>query len=85
LFAAALPPLRPAAFFCWVVPPWLALLVLLEPEPDCLPPRLDEPSELAIAAARLAHALLAQAHAAGRSPAVMAVVRGAAARRSPLR
>ena len=53
MLAVALPPLRPAAFFCWVVPPWLELLLLLDPEPDFLPPRLDEPSELAIAAARL--------------------------------
>ena len=53
LFAAALPPLRPAAFFCCDVPPWLELLLLDEPEPDFLPPRLDDPSEFAIAAARL--------------------------------
>jgi hypothetical protein len=53
LLAAALPPLRPAAFFCCVVPPWLALLLLDEPEPDFLPPRLEDPSELEIAAARL--------------------------------
>src|SRR3954451_16926487 len=46
--AEALPPLRPAAFFCAVVPPWLEL----PPEPDFLPPRLDEPDELAIFAAR---------------------------------
>jgi len=50
--AAALPPLRPAAFFCWLVPPWLLLLLLDDPEPDFLPPRLEEPSELAIAALR---------------------------------
>jgi CBS domain-containing protein len=43
-----LPPLRPAAFFCCVVPPWLELLLLDEPEPDFFPPRLDEPSEFAI-------------------------------------
>ena len=49
----ALPPLRPAAFFCCDVPPWLELLLLAEPEPDFLPPRLEEPSEFAIAAARL--------------------------------
>src|SRR5207248_10536154 len=49
----ALPPLRPAAFFCCVVPPWLELLrVLLLPEPDFLPPRLEAPGELAILAAR---------------------------------
>ena len=35
------------------VPPWLDLHLLEEPEPDFLPPRLEEPSELAIAAARL--------------------------------
>src|SRR3954447_4866968 len=46
--AEALPPLRPAAFFCAVVPPWLEL----PPEPDFLPPRLDAPGELAILAAR---------------------------------
>src|SRR5207237_7909378 len=46
--AAALPPLRPARFFCAVVPPWEGLL----PEPDFLPPRLDEPGELAMRAAR---------------------------------
>src|SRR4051794_39280580 len=46
--AEALPPLRPAAFFCAVVPPWLEL----PPEPDFFPPRLDAPGELAILAAR---------------------------------
>jgi hypothetical protein len=49
--AAALPPFRPAAFFCAVVPP-CELLLLLEPEWDFLPPLLDEPGELAILAAR---------------------------------
>jgi hypothetical protein len=44
----ARPPLRPAAFFCAVVPPCFELL----PEPDFLPPRLDAPGELAIFAAR---------------------------------
>ena len=34
LRAVALPPLRPAAFFCAVVPPCFAL----PPEPDFLPP-----------------------------------------------
>jgi hypothetical protein len=29
------------------------LLLLAEPEPDFLPPRLEDPSEFAIAAARL--------------------------------
>jgi hypothetical protein len=42
--AAALPPLRPAAFFCAVVPPCRES----PPEPDFLPPRLDAPGELAI-------------------------------------
>jgi hypothetical protein len=49
--ADALPPLRPAAFFWAVVPPWLELL-LDEPEPDFFPPRLDAPGEFAIRAAR---------------------------------
>ena len=44
----ALPPLRPAAFFCAVVPPCLEL----PPEPDFLPPRLEAPGELAMRAAR---------------------------------
>src|SRR5919206_3879006 len=48
LRAAALPPLRPAAFFWAVVPPCEEL----PPEPDFLPPRLDEPGEFAIRAAR---------------------------------
>src|SRR5205823_7875758 len=53
LRAVAFPPLRPASFFCWVVPPCLALLrELLLFEPDFLPPRLDAPGELAILAAR---------------------------------
>jgi hypothetical protein len=43
-----LPPLRPAAFFWAVVPPWREL----EPEPDLFPPRLEAPGELAIRAAR---------------------------------
>ena len=51
MFAVALPPLRPAAFFCWLVPPWDDEL-FEEPPLDFLPPRLEEPSELAIAAAR---------------------------------
>ena len=46
--AVALPPLRPAAFFCAVVPPWDALL----PEPDFFPPCADAFGELAILAAR---------------------------------
>src|SRR6186997_2359084 len=45
------PPLRPAAAFCAFVPPWLDALRRL-PEPDDLPPRLEEPSELAMRAAR---------------------------------
>jgi hypothetical protein len=35
------PPLRPAAFFCALVPPCFEL----EPEPDFFPPRLEEPGE----------------------------------------
>jgi hypothetical protein len=46
--AVARPPLRPAAFFCAVVPPWLEL----PPEPDFFPPRLEAPGELAMRAAR---------------------------------
>lgn len=52
LLAVALPPLRPAAFFWAVVPPWLELLRDDDEEPDFLPPRLDAPGELAIFAAR---------------------------------
>src|SRR5207237_443543 len=48
LRAAALPPLRPAAFFCAVVPPCFEL----PPAPDFFPPRFDAPGELAILAAR---------------------------------
>src|SRR6185437_10797442 len=48
-----LPPLRPAAAFCALFPPLpLPLLFLLWLEPLLLPPRLEEPSELEIAAAR---------------------------------
>ena len=56
--AVAFPPLRPAAFFCAVVPPWEELLreLLL---PDFLPPRLDAPGEFAIFAARSARGHLA--------------------------
>jgi hypothetical protein len=43
--------LRPAAFFCAVVPP-CDDLDELEDEPDFLPPRLDAPGEFAIFAAR---------------------------------
>jgi hypothetical protein len=53
LRAAALPPLRPADFFCCVVPPWDAVLLPREPEPDLFPPRLDAPGELAMRAALL--------------------------------
>src|SRR5439155_6408736 len=45
------PPLRPAAFFWAVVPPWLAD-EREEPECDFLPPRLEAPGEFAIRAAR---------------------------------
>src|SRR5438874_12462522 len=51
--AAALPPLRPAAFFCAVVPPCFELERDEELEdPDFLPPRLEAPGELEIFAAR---------------------------------
>ena len=46
--AVALPPFRPPAFFCAVVPPRLEL----PPEPDFFPLRLEAPGELAIRAAR---------------------------------
>jgi len=52
LRAVALPPLRPAAFFCAVVPPCDELLREELEEPDVLPPRLEEPEEFAIFAAR---------------------------------
>src|SRR5204862_5910863 len=48
LRAAALPPLRPAAFFWAVVPPCFED----EPDPDFLPPRLEAPGELEMRAAR---------------------------------
>src|SRR5436305_6266132 len=51
LFAVALPPLRPAAFYCAVDPPCDELLRRV-PEPDALPPRLDAPEELEMRAAR---------------------------------
>src|SRR3954470_13800008 len=51
LFAVARPPLRPAAFFCAVVPPCDELL-REEPECDFSPPRFDAPGEFAIFAAR---------------------------------
>src|SRR5205807_8861396 len=47
-FAAALPPLRPAALCCAVVPPCFAL----PPLPDPLPPCLEASGEFAILAAR---------------------------------
>src|SRR4051812_47549924 len=50
-FAVAFPPFRPAAFFCAVVPPCDELLRELD-EFDFFPPRLDEPEEFAIFAAR---------------------------------
>jgi len=43
--------LRPAAFFCAVVPPWLDEEPD-EPECDFFPPRLEAPGEFAIFAAR---------------------------------
>jgi hypothetical protein len=47
----ARPPLRPAAFFCAVVPPCKELLRRV-PDPDAFPPRLEAPGEFAIRAAR---------------------------------
>jgi hypothetical protein len=44
--------LRPADFFCCVVPPWDAVLFERDPDPDFFPPRLDEPGEFAMRAAR---------------------------------
>src|SRR5919202_263807 len=52
LRAVARPPLRPAAFFCAVVPPCFEELLELLPPPDFLPPRLEAPGEFAIFAAR---------------------------------
>src|SRR6476659_5566406 len=46
--AVAFPPLRPAAFFCAVVPPCEAS----PPEPERSPPCLEASGELAIFAAR---------------------------------
>src|SRR5207245_1874564 len=46
--AVALPPLRPAALCCAVVPPCFDE----PPDPDFLPPRFDAPGEFAILAAR---------------------------------
>src|SRR3954471_5335666 len=48
LLAVALPPLRPAAFFCAVVPPWRES----PPEPELLPPCFEAFGEFAIFAAR---------------------------------
>ena len=47
------PPLRPADFFCCVVPPCDAVLLEREPDPDFFPPRLDAPGEFAMRAALL--------------------------------
>jgi hypothetical protein len=48
-----LPPFRPAAFFwAWLPPLPLPLLLLLRLLPELLPPLLEDPSELDIAAAR---------------------------------
>src|SRR5213076_2686395 len=47
-FAAAFPPLRPAALCCAVVPPWRRS----PPEPDFSPPCFEASGELAILAAR---------------------------------
>ena len=53
MLAVARPPLRPAAFFWAVVPPWLELLREEDDEePDFLPPRLEAPDEFEIFAAR---------------------------------
>jgi hypothetical protein len=49
--AVAFPPLRPAAFFWAVVPPWVVVLRRV-PDPDFFPPREDAPGEFAIRAAR---------------------------------
>src|ERR1051325_10910056 len=49
--ADARPPLRPAAFFCAVVPPCFELLFERD-EPELLPPRLEAPGEFAMRAAR---------------------------------
>jgi hypothetical protein len=51
LRAEALPPLRPAAFFCAVVPP-CEDEDDLPPDPDFRPPLLEAPGEFAIRAAR---------------------------------
>jgi hypothetical protein len=49
----AFPPFRPAATFCaWLPPLPGPLLLRLWLEPLLLPPRLEDPSELEIAAAR---------------------------------
>src|SRR4051812_3432170 len=48
LRAVALPPLRPASFFCAVVPPCFEL----PPLPDFFPPFFDASGELAMRAAR---------------------------------
>jgi len=53
--ARARPPLRPAAFFCAVVPPCLARVERVRAfflVPDAFPPRSDAPGEFEMAAAR---------------------------------
>jgi hypothetical protein len=45
--------LRPADFFCCVVPPCDAVLFEREPDPDFFPPRLEAPGEFEMRAARL--------------------------------
>ena len=45
------PPVRPAAAFWALVPPWLVERRRI-PLPEALPPREDDPGELAILAAR---------------------------------
>jgi hypothetical protein len=47
LLAVALPPLRPASFFCCVVPPCFGL-DFEDDEPDVFPPLLDAPGEFAV-------------------------------------
>jgi hypothetical protein len=44
-------PLRPAAAFCALVPPWVAARRLV-PEPELFPPRFEAPGLFAIFAAR---------------------------------
>jgi hypothetical protein len=51
LRAEARPPFRPAAFF-WAVLPPCEVVRRLVPVPELLPPRFEDPGELAILAAR---------------------------------